>query len=497
MKKFVPLLIPVFIFFVTFIVSGYFSTIGTDPHHDGVVLKPAIDLAQGKMLFRDTFTQYGALTTVIQTLVIKMFGEYLIAIKLATAFFYGLIAVLIYSIWSKFLTKKLALFSWLIWLSLAPYLSVVFLSWSSVYALFFQCLTLYLILRYFDTKSKKVILLTGICGGLAFWIKQNVGAYTIAASIVSIITIQYLGKKKINTYFPILYKYLLGVILISLPILLWIVINGALNDWLKQSIYYALFWAEYSKLHIFEHFFPRSIGNISIWALIPIVTIIALLREFFAKKPNFIVLIVSIFGLFSWLQYFPIADIRHTYWAATPMIGVTIYLFFKLAESIGNNNLIAKYSIFIFLIMLIFARDLNFGIKSGFIKATQEYKYLNSPSVLKGMKLSNSEFIFYKKTYEDVIKYENKYGKTNIITTGGNALYLTFIKSDNFSPIYVDWITINKSLIYPDYLSKRNLYINMNKPLIIAVKKQLPLGYCRVNDLINVEDSAFLIAPCK
>ena len=497
MKKFVPLLIPVFVFFVTFIVSGYFSTINTDPHHDGIVLKPAIDLANGKMLFRDTFAQYGALTTVMQALAIKVLGEYLIVIKLTTAFFYGLISVLIYLIWSKFLTKKLALFSWLIWLSLAPYLSVVFLPWSSIYALFFQCLSLYFILKYLNTNNKKTILLAGICGGLTFWSKQNVGAYAIAASIVSIVLVQALNKKEISASFSILTRYLIGSILISLPIMFWITVNGAFNDWWKQSVSFAFFWAESSKLHIFNHFFPRSIGNISIWSLIPVVTIIAFLRELFAKKPNLTVFTVSVFGLFSWLQYFPIADIRHTYWAATLMIGLKVYLFFKLADSINNKNSIIKYSIFIFLLMLIFSRDLYFGIKSGFIKATQEYQYLNSPSVLKGMKLSASEFNFYKKTYEDIIKYENKYGKTNIITTGGNALYLAFIKSQNFHPLYINIDIINKSLIYPDYLVKMDSYIKANKPLIIAVKKQLPLGYCRVNDLVNIEDFAFLIAPCK
>lgn len=497
MKKFIPLLTLLIIFIITFITSGYFSAIGTDPHHDGIVLKPAIDIAQGKMLFRDTFTQYGALTTLIQALAIKIFGEYLIVIKLTTAFFYGLIAVLIYLIWSLFLSKKLAVFSWLVWLALAPYLSVVFLPWSSVYALFFQCFTLYFLINYLNAKSKKFILYAGILGGLAFWAKQNVGAYTIAASVISITLVQVLSRKKISTLFPIGFQYLFGSLLISLPIIFWIILNGAFNDFWKQSISFALFWAESSKLHIFNHFFPRSISNLSIWSLIPIATIIAFLKECFAKKPNLVILLVSFFGLFSWLQYFPIADVRHTYWAATPMIGITVYLFFKLSEVIHSKNSIIKYLVFIFLFMLIFSRDLYFEIKSGYIKASKPYKYLDSPEVLKSMKLSASEFIFYKKTYEDILNYKNKHGKTNIITTGGNALYLTFIKSYNFHPLYINAEIINKSLIYPEYISKMNEYIIKNKPLIIAVKKQAIPGYCRANNLINPEDFSFLLIPCK
>jgi hypothetical protein len=32
-----------FLFVITFAVAGYFSTLGIDPHHDGMTLKPASD----------------------------------------------------------------------------------------------------------------------------------------------------------------------------------------------------------------------------------------------------------------------------------------------------------------------------------------------------------------------------------------------------------------------------------------------------------------------
>ena len=42
------------------------SRLGVDAHHDGIMLKPALDVLAGQVLFRDTFTQYGALTTYLQ-----------------------------------------------------------------------------------------------------------------------------------------------------------------------------------------------------------------------------------------------------------------------------------------------------------------------------------------------------------------------------------------------------------------------------------------------
>ena len=65
------------VFLTTFLISGYLSTIGVEPHHDGIMFKPAVDFAEGKMLFKESFSQYGALTVLLQGLAIKIFGEYL------------------------------------------------------------------------------------------------------------------------------------------------------------------------------------------------------------------------------------------------------------------------------------------------------------------------------------------------------------------------------------------------------------------------------------
>ncbi|MCS6273708.1 MAG: hypothetical protein H2169_05070, partial [Opitutus sp.] len=45
-----------------------FAAIGVDSHHDGIMLKPAMDVLSGQVLFRDTFSQYGPLTTYFQAL---------------------------------------------------------------------------------------------------------------------------------------------------------------------------------------------------------------------------------------------------------------------------------------------------------------------------------------------------------------------------------------------------------------------------------------------
>lgn len=153
MRIILPLLLCAF----TFLISAYFATIGVDAHHDGIMFKPALDVAHGKQLFRETFTQYGALTTLLQAASIKIFGEYLIVIRLLTAFFYGLIAAVLYFVWRSFLAEKLALLGAFLFPFLASYHVVAFLPWASVQALFFQSLA-FLVLVMHSKNSYKSFL---------------------------------------------------------------------------------------------------------------------------------------------------------------------------------------------------------------------------------------------------------------------------------------------------------------------------------------------------
>ena len=180
-NRFFGIFNPIFIFIMTLIVAGYFSTIGVDPHHDGILLKPALDMVSGKILFKETFTQYGALTTIIQAIALKVFGSYLITIRLLTAFFYALISLLLYFIFQRFLPKLILFISLLIWLLMAPYNIWVLLPWSSIYALFFQLLTTYLLLIFFEKKEPKYFILASISTALIFWCRQPVGIFTFLA----------------------------------------------------------------------------------------------------------------------------------------------------------------------------------------------------------------------------------------------------------------------------------------------------------------------------
>ena len=78
----------IFFLFITILaITFYFAHLDPDWHHDGIMFKPAVDVASGLSLFKETFTQYGALTTYLQAGAIALFGEHLIVLRFQAAFF--------------------------------------------------------------------------------------------------------------------------------------------------------------------------------------------------------------------------------------------------------------------------------------------------------------------------------------------------------------------------------------------------------------------------
>ena len=463
--------IPIGIFLATIVISGYFSTIGADRHHDGILVKPALDVASGRMLFRDTFTQYGALTTIIQAVSLNIFGKYLITLKFTTVFFYGLISILLYLILKKILPKSMVFICLVVWILLAPYYKWPFLIWSSVYALFFQLLGAWFLLISFEKKSGAFIFLGGVSTALAFWCRQPVGIFMFLA-ILAFYAYSYLLKEiDIKELKKCLSNYIIGNVLISAFFIIWLAANHALIDWWKQSILLAFFFGEHYSgglKNIICSFFPRSSNYIiSIWSLLPIATICVLIRN---SKDRIIGLLAFV-GLASWLQYYPVACYRHLYWGGTPMLGLSALFIYQAVDGflISNpkipKNIINCLAIMIFVI--IFLPDAGYRIKEGIKKINTEYYFVDQPAILKYIRLTRDEVVFYTGTYQKIEKYFNDNPDGNVITRGRDALCLTFdARIKNFHPMYVNWEPVNES-IYRDYPDRLNRYIETDKPLII------------------------------
>ena len=475
-----------FVFFLTIGVAGYFSFLGVDPHHDGIMLKPASDIARGQMLFRDTFTQYGALTTLLQAWVVAVFGHSLVVINLLTVFFYGLIAVMLWLIWSLFLPPNLATIACVIWLFQAPYHDpgYAFLPWPSVYALFFQLLTLYTLLLFLKTKKIVWQLIAGVATALTFWSRQPVG-FLLMGGIIFYFVILRFKKYKL----PSLMSFFLSYIFTHSVFFIWIIQHNAFSDWFYQTIRFPATWATSASpekiillMNFFYNMFPNSYSPLSIWTLLPLVTLYLGITYISLKKINkthAMVLLAVCINLVSWLQYHPVNDPRHLYWAAAPMIGFALYA----ALSLDADK--KKSFTFLIICLLLFVPDMFFHARLARRKIRKFWSYptISRPAVLKGMKVPPEEKKFFEETMDELNAFKKKYPTSFITTTGRDAMYSLFDGGNkNCYKFTVEWgwIAFDPQL-EADYFSAMKKCIKKYKPAVFTQKFYYhPEGYKRV-----------------
>ena len=475
------------VFLLTISIAGYFSFLGVDPHHDGIMLKPASDIAKGQMLFRDTFNQYGALTTIFQSWTLTVFGHYLIVIKLLTVFFYGLIAVVLWLIWSLFLPEVLATGACSIWLFLAPYHhpDCYFLPWSSVYALFFQLVTLYSLLRFLQTKKNLWQIIAGISIALTFWCRQPVGVF-LFGSVLFFLFILRLKKYKIGS----MSLFYISCVLTHSIFIIWLCVNNAFFDWIQQTIYIPTVWAIGSprdKISTFFFFlgniFPKSDSPISIWTLMPLsifyLGFTSILKKKLTNIHVFIILVTCV-SLASWLQYHPVSDIRHLYWAATPMIGFCIFA----ALMIGGLNK-KKSLVMVIICIVLFVPDMVNHVRNARRKILKYWSYptLIKPEVLKGMKVPPKEKKFFEDSMNVIEKYQINNPRSFITTTSMDALYSLFDgKNINCHKLTVYWGWKSYDLqLEKNYVKAMQICIAKYKPAIFTQEMFYhPTGYSRV-----------------
>jgi len=499
------------LFISTFTIASIFSALGVDPHHHGIMFKPAFDVAHGHMLFRDTFTQYGALTTLLQAWALQLFGDYLLVIQIQTAFFYGLISLCLYYIWLKILPRWLTIISVVIWLLLAPYYRTLmpFVPWSSVPALLFQMLSLLLVLDALSKKSHIIMMLAGGLAVLTFWCRQPVGVFHCASlffflTTIPLITGQSWKEAMIDCAF-----FVTGVIVASLPFFAWLTLNGALTDMYLQSIKAAIFFGtttyQTESYSLFVNIlmallaYEEKISHFyTPWSILPLICL-CLLFILVVKRwrdrdsikshlPLYGLLLVSVA---SWMQYYPVPCLRHLYWAATPMIGVFSYGVWKLCEWLFAKQKKLQVIIICIVLTFIFKDQIDAGIFNGSIKLSILKTKIEAPMVLRGMYTTSVSAVKYKeidRSFRDAIM-KNSY----LLNLTSDALYLTFIgPQKNFHPMYIDWGKYN-DFIYPDFQKQRSAFIKGAKPLLLSIEgEDIPDWNCiEVFDMVTERKRSF------
>jgi hypothetical protein len=472
---------PLLCFIVTFCWFGIFACIGVDLHHDGIMLKPATDVANGQVLFRDTFTQYGALTVFLQAFAIKLFGPYLIVIRLTTVLFYSMSVVLLYYIWRNFLSLSVFWILYGLFLILAPFYDLVwrFHPWSSVYALFFLLLANVCMIEFIRRGSAWLLWGAGLSSALAFWCRQPNGIVMYMAILLYFAVYAALERKNWKTSLNNFGIYTAAYVICCLCFLIYLGLNDALVDWYFQSIRLMYSFGvqnpSYEHTPLFKSLFPQSVFIVfpilTLWVLCISLYSILIRKKEYERSPDLMLIVTAIIGLASWHQYYPVPCIRHLYWAAIPMLGFYAYAIQRISNiPIGIIPFKRRVSLSKLLLVVIllfpFCDTTILAVKnSAYSLKSLSTRKVFKDSPMKYMLLSDTEYDFFE-TLQLVIKNVpaefTKRPGINFTDTGFFSLY--FPNQKNFSPMYVNW----GNNVYPNYFSQLSRFLEKEQSLVIA-----------------------------
>lgn len=491
-KKVIDAISILIIVVCSYSVVYHFATLGMDAHHDGFMFKIALDLAHGKVLYRDTFTQYGILPSYIQALFILIFGERVLSIRIATVIVYVITFVLNYLIWKRYVKRGLALALNAVALFMAPYYSMDnwFLPWPSVYSLMFTMLGVYCYILYAENKKALFLFACGLCSVCAFLCRQPVGLVLVIAFYLMQFIFLWIFPGNKKTIFKECWIYTLTLCAMILIFIIYLFISDSVGDyWIQDIKFMAKFGISMSagsdvELSVMIWNFIVSLVNCLlgkiwtgeyVWGLLALICVaqffLKVLRCKEKKEVNLedrCVLMLNMYACASWHQYFPVPCVRHCYWGAFPMLGVVLYGLVTLCKTKydGKNkrkNMVI-YATAMLLFLVITGQVLWNRGTAIISKSEMNFEYVEDSGYdfLDGLKLSEEQWQFYYTMHKAIKSAVEETGK-EVMNYSPHAYFAVF-NNDNYYKQYINW----GNTMYSDYEEIAQKYIEENEPVIIA-----------------------------
>jgi hypothetical protein len=229
------------------------ARLGVDPHHDGIMLKPALDVLAGQTLFRDTFMQYGALTCYLQVVALWVEPS-LLSVKFMTVAAYAVTVFFLFAAWRCVLPRSLALLSAGLFILFIPGYETnllgqywIMLPWSSVFALMFQSIGLYALFRVIRAEQPdRWAWVLGAACACVFWCRQPVGLVMFGClAVIWLVLLQRTDWMPApHTKRAILIRLAGGFLAVNLLLLGGIGLSGALPEWWYQNFVWPRKWVQ-------------------------------------------------------------------------------------------------------------------------------------------------------------------------------------------------------------------------------------------------------------
>lgn len=476
-----------FLLCFTLLFHAFFAFFGmVDYMHDVILFKPALDLLEGKMLYRESFHQYGPVPILLSAAGMSVFGKLILVVRLQMVVFYGATAFLLYAIWKRFLDNWSAAVAVVLWNLFSFHVIHTFLPWASGYALFFQMLALYSLIRGIEQRHRGWVLGAGVCTALTLLCKQNVGLYLAGATALLLVCL-----RAFRSVLPFAGGFISGF----LPFLFWFKQRDALPDWFQQCFVWPRQWASGvgDQLTLLKPLRDLlGFSNVNeydpdwLFTFLPLMTLafaFFLLGKVITKRQSDkeqILFTVCAVSLASWLQYFPMPGVGHLWWSATPMFGIFVYLSLQLlSRSQRFLSLPALRQKIVFLQFLLILCLFSFARRTvhAYTRLSRPYKQVHGENAMHGIFLSPVEARYVERIAEVIDRDVNrKFSQPSIVLDHDWGLPLALVKNNkNFHPVW-DLSTSQRLVLttFQDLPRKVFEHVSTGTPIIFTKKSEVP-----------------------
>lgn len=470
-----------------------YTLININTLEDSIWLKPAIDVARGLVLFRETFSPYGMLVPLLQGLTVKLFGPFLLPLRMEAALCYAVTGVILFFIWSRYMTRMLSLASVMFWLILAPFYDDLLMPWSSIYALVFQSLGFLALVLFAEKRSGKFLFLAGSMILLTFLARQPVGVFLGAAAGIWLLYLLAAGSISFRQFITYACLLAAGFFLAFLPFLAYLAITRSFTDWFIQSFVFAreyaivirgisleqllksLFLGRYVKMHQYE--------VIWLWLSIPLSSFIFIaspLRRIFTGQKTTVLdakyFLAGAVGIGSWMQYYPMTEPVHFFWAVTPIVGFFLLAVTKLLPQ-------KKYvlTLFIYLLYCLSAEFVLMRVIASYGRFRNVSVTSKTLPFLRGIRISSYEDAKINQFRTALISHLQP--NSSFINISDDAMIpLIDPRFYPVGPLYEQWNFFAERL-YPGYYRQVNSVILAKHPVIVTRTLPYIANYCSLKNV--------------
>jgi hypothetical protein len=303
----------------------------------------------------------------------------------------------------------------------------------------------------------------GLWAGIAFGFKQP---YLILLPVLIVLSA--------NKVLRIVIGWIAAVGIFMLPV----IVSGGWVDYVKQNIWLGYIIGRVLGSQMNYSAVLRFLGQYPLWVIIPIM---GLAVEWGWRK-NGKLATAGLVALTGVIQYLPLLDFSHMFWAATPMWWMAGY---------GLLILFRRKKILAIAAGLLIVGELGIRAEGAINKINKNNIRISRPEILAGMKVAAGEEKFYREVAREIDGYLAGHPEKRLVILGSDALYMTFTtKARNTLSMYADYSGMTSGVYrYNDELSR---YIMSAKPLVLADDRYLvPTGFYLIKEWPDYDKKLF------